>query len=177
MKKTIDIIIIVLTFLFIYFLQVNFFTWFNIAGIMPNLFVPLITMIGMFLKKDFGFFFGVVFGLLLDFFIGIRVGIYSIALGLVGLISGLLEKSFSKDSKITVIIITLILTAIFETIVYILNIIFVGVPNVDIINFLSIVLVECFYNTILIIILYPLFSKFGSKLEEDFINKSFLNFL
>lgn len=177
MKKTIDIIIIILIFLFIYFLQVNFFTWFNIAGIMPNLFILLLIMIGMFLKKDFGFFFGVVFGLLLDFFIGIRVGIYSIALGLVGLISGLLERSFSKDSKITVMIITLFLTAIFEMIVYILNIIFVGVSNVDIINFLSIVLVECFYNTILIIIVYPLFSKFGSKLEEDFINKSFLNFL
>lgn len=177
MKKTIDIIIIILIFLFIYFLQVNFFTWFNIAGIMPNLFILLLIMIGMFLKKDFGFFFGVVFGLLLDFFIGIRVGIYSIALGLVGLISGLLERSFSKDSKITVMIITLFLTAIFEMIVYILNIFFVGVSNVDIINFLSIVLVECFYNTILIIIVYPLFSKFGSKLEEDFINKSFLNFL
>ena len=144
---------------------------------MPNLFILLLIMIGMFLKKDFGFFFGVVFGLLLDFFIGIRVGIYSIALGLVGLISGLLERSFSKDSKITVMIITLFLTAIFEMIVYILNIFFVGVSNVDIINFLSIVLVECFYNTILIIIVYPLFSKFGSKLEEDFINKSFLNFL
>ena len=42
MKKTIDIIIIILAFFIIYFLQTNFFTWFNIAGIMPNLFVVLI---------------------------------------------------------------------------------------------------------------------------------------
>ena len=124
MKKTIDIILIILIFFVIYFLQVNFFTWFNIAGIMPNMFVILIIMIGLFLKKEFGFFFGVIFGILLDFFIGTRVGIYAIALGLVGLTSGILEKSFSKDSKITVIIITAILTAMFEIIVYLLNIVY-----------------------------------------------------
>lgn len=177
MKKTIDIIIIILTFLFIYFLQVNFFTWFNIAGIMPNLFILLITMIGMFLKKDFGFFFGVIFGLLLDFFIGTRIGIYSFSLGVVGLISGLLERSFSKESKITVMVIVLVLTIVFEIIVYTLNIIFVEVGNISIINFLSIVLVESFYNSILVVIIYPIFTWFGTKLEEDFINKSFLNFL
>jgi len=177
MKKTIDIILIILIFLVIYFLQVNFFTWFNIAKIMPNLFIIFIMMIGLFLKKDFGFFFGIIFGLALDFFAGTRIGINSIALGIVGLAAGILEKNFSKDNRITVLIITAILTFTFELIVYVLNIFFIGIVNIQILNFLKIILLEVLYNDILIIIIYPVFSKFGNKLEEDFINKGFLNFL
>ena len=40
------IFFLVLIFLMIYILQANFFTWFNMAGIMPNLFVIFIMMIG-----------------------------------------------------------------------------------------------------------------------------------
>ena len=75
MRKSIDILIIILLFVINYYLQVNFFTWFKIAGIMPNLFILFVMMIGLFLKKEYGVFFGIVFGLLLDFFIGERIGI------------------------------------------------------------------------------------------------------
>lgn len=51
MKKTITIISIILVFFLIYFLQANFFTWFNIAGIMPNLYVILVLFIGLFIKR------------------------------------------------------------------------------------------------------------------------------
>ena len=48
MKKTVSILLMFVAFLIIYFLQVNFFTWFNIAGVMPNLFILLIMVIGLF---------------------------------------------------------------------------------------------------------------------------------
>lgn len=51
MKKTLTIISIILVFFLIYFLQANFFTWFNIAGIMPNLYVILVLFIGLFMKR------------------------------------------------------------------------------------------------------------------------------
>lgn len=51
MKKTITIICLILSFFVIYFLQANFFTWFNIAGIMPNLYVILVLFIGLFMKR------------------------------------------------------------------------------------------------------------------------------
>ena len=51
MKKTITIICLILSFFVIYFLQANFFTWFNIAGIMPNLYVILELFIGLFMKR------------------------------------------------------------------------------------------------------------------------------
>ena len=54
MKKAVSILLMFIAFLIIYFLQVNFFTWFNIAGVMPNLFVVLILVIGLFAGKYAG---------------------------------------------------------------------------------------------------------------------------
>ena len=70
MKKTWIVICLMLSFLIIYLLQSNFFSWFNIAGIRPNLFVILALTTGLFIGKRAGIIFGILFGLSLDFFIG-----------------------------------------------------------------------------------------------------------
>lgn len=66
MKKAIINIVLILTFFIIYFLQANFFSWFNIAGIMPNLFVVLALFIGLFTNRTMGTIYGVLTGLILD---------------------------------------------------------------------------------------------------------------
>ncbi len=84
MKKILSIVIIFITFIFIYFLQSNFFNWFNIAGVKPNLFIILSLIIGIFLGKIYGTSIGIVCGLLLDLFIGKVLGINAIILGIAG---------------------------------------------------------------------------------------------
>lgn len=86
MKKVLSILIIFITFVIIYFLQANFFTWFNIAGIKPNLFIILALFIGVFIGKVYGITIGIVLGLLLDFFIGKVIGINAAMLGLAGML-------------------------------------------------------------------------------------------
>lgn len=175
MKKTIDIILIIFIFFIIYFLESNFFTWFNIAGVMPNLFVVLIMVIGLFMKKKNGFIFGILFGLLLDLFIGVKIGINAISLAIVGLCAELLDKSFSKDNRITVMFLTSILTIVAEVITYTLQIVFCG-ANLQIPQFIRILVIEIIFNTIFIALFYPLFLSFGTKIENDFTNNSFLKF-
>ena len=85
MKKILSIVIIFITFIFIYFLQSNFFNWFNIAGVKPNLFIIFLLFIGIFIGKTYGASIGIFFGLLLDLFIGKVVGINAIVLGMAGL--------------------------------------------------------------------------------------------
>ena len=75
MKKTLIIIAFFIVFLCIYFLQSNLFSWYNILGIKPNLFIVFTLFIGLFLRKNWGFSLGVIFGILLDLFIGKRIGI------------------------------------------------------------------------------------------------------
>lgn len=175
MKKISDIFFIILIFFIIYFLQSNFFTWFNIAGIMPNMFIILIMLIGLFMKKKLGFAFGIIFGLLLDFFIGIKIGINAIAFAIVGIVAETLDKNFAKDNRITVMFLTSILTLLVEVIVYGLQIIFCGV-NLQILEFIKIISIEIIYNAILIAIIYPAFLAFGNKIENDFTKNTFLKF-
>ncbi|MGN1301325.1 MAG: rod shape-determining protein MreD [Clostridia bacterium] len=153
----------------------NFFTWFNIAGVMPNLFVMLIMVIGLFMKKKSGFIFGIIFGLLIDLFVGVRIGINAIALAVVGLCAEALDKSFSKDNRITVMFLTCILTVLAEVIVYALQILFCG-TNLQVLEFTKVIAIEVLYNAILIAVIYPLFWAFGSKIEDDFTNNRLLKF-
>ena len=88
---------------------------------MPNLFVIFILFIGLFYNKIAGVTYGIGAGILLDLFIGRKVGISAIMLGLVGLIGGIFDKNFSKESRITIIIMVIVSTFIYETGAYLLG--------------------------------------------------------
>ena len=167
MKKTIINILLIITFLIIYILQANFFTWFNIAGVMPNLFVILVLYIGLFTNRSMGLAYGVVFGLILDLLIGKKIGISAIMLGIVGLIGTVFDKNFSKDSRITIMVMVMGCTIIYEVGVYLINYITQGI-NVEILQFLKILSIEAIYNTILTIILYPIIQGTGYNIEEKY---------
>lgn len=96
MKKILSIIIIFLAFILIYFLQANIFTWFNIAGIKPNIFIIFSLFIGIFIGKIYGLSIGIVMGLLLDLFISKAIGINAIILGIAGLLRRNIYEKFLK---------------------------------------------------------------------------------
>ena len=167
MKKFIINIILIITFIIIYLLQANLFTWFKIAGVMPNLFIIFVLFIGLYAHKYMGVTYGIIFGLLLDLFISKKVGITAIMLGAIGLIGTILDKNFSKENRFKIIIMVAISTAIFEIGSYILGY-FIYKTNVQILPFIQILLVECIYNVLLTIILYPIIQIFGNKIEEEY---------
>jgi rod shape-determining protein MreD len=167
LKKTIINILLILTFFIIYFLQLNFFSWFKIAGVMPNLFIILVLYIGLFTNRNLGFTYGVIFGILLDLFIGKKIGITAIMLGSIGIIGAIFDKNFSKDSRMTMMIMVLGSTIIYEIGMYILNYIMFSI-NIEILTFLKILIIEVIYNIILTIILYPLLQKTGYYIENKY---------
>lgn len=167
MKKTIINIGLILVAILIYFLQANFFSWFNIAQIMPNLFVIFILFIGLFANRTMGAMYGLIVGILLDFIIGTKIGINSIGLGLIGFLAGIFDKNFSKDSRMTIMVMTIVATAIFEVLSWLLNYIFMA-TNIEILNLIKILIVEIIFNLLLTIILYPLLQKFGYYIENEY---------
>lgn len=171
MKRTLLITVFFIVFLIIYFLQANFFSWYNIAGIKPNLFIVFSLFIGLFLGKNVGFYIGIAFGICLDLFIGKRIGLNAIMLSIAGLIGGILDKSFSKESRITFMLMSVAVTILCEVINYTLQILLLGAEPAFA-KFMQIVIVEAIYNAILVIILYPLIQKFGNKSEEIFYDNS-----
>ncbi len=178
MKRTLIIIAFFIVFLVLYFLQSDFFSWYNIAGIKPNLFIVFTLFIGLFLRKIWGFSFGVIFGILLDLFIGKRIGINAVMLGIAGLVGGVIDKSFSKESRMTFVLMTIAVTILCEIINYTLQIILLG-ADATFTKFMQITIIESIYNAILVIILYPLIQKAGSKTEEVYMEskrKSLMKF-
>lgn len=173
MKKFFSILGLILTFLIIYFLQANFFTWFHIAGVKPNLFIVFVLFIGLFVGNKLGFVFGLLLGVYLDLLIGKTIGISACMLGVVGLIGEYLDKNFSKDSRITLILMVMGSTAIYELGQYLFQVLKWNLA-IEILSFMKILLIEIIFNVVLVIILYPLIQKAGNGLEKLFKNKSVL---
>ena len=125
---------------------------------MPNLFILLIMVIGLFAGKYAGISTGVVAGLFLDIFISKKIGVTAITLGLVGFIGALLDKNFSKDSRITLL---------YETLNYAINAIIFSY-SLELVDFFIKLVIETLFNILITIILYPLIQKCGYALEENF---------
>lgn len=167
MKKTIINIAFIVIVLIIYYLQSNFFIWFNIAGVMPNLFVILVLFIGLFASQTMGTAYGVGIGLLMDVLLGNKLGINALSLGVTGFLVGVFDKNFSKDSRMTIMFMVLGSTVIFETLSYLLNYVFLS-TNVEILSFIKVLVIEVIYNLLVTIILYPLIQKCGYSIENEY---------
>ena len=167
MKKVLINLSLILIVFVIYFLQSNFFNWFTIAKVMPNLFVLFVLFVGLFKNKFLGAIYGAVIGAILDILFRSKIGISMIALGLVGLLATLFNKNFSKDSRITIMLMVSGLTVIYEVIVYFASY-FVFSTSIEIWSFIRILIIEVIFNLFITIIIYPLFQKFGYYIENEF---------
>lgn len=160
-------------FFIIYFLQINFFNWFNIAGVKPNLFVVLVLCIGLFIGRNVAIPFGFIIGIYLDVLTSSQIGISAIMYAVIGFLGGYFDKNFSKDSKITILLMVAGSTLLFETVVYIYTIARNLVP-LQLFGFIKILVIEVLFNILLTIILYPLIRSTGYFLENIFKKKKVL---
>lgn len=167
MKKALVLISIFLVFLILFFIQANFFNYFTIAGIKPNLFIILVLFLGLYLGKYYGFGIGVILGLMLDIFLGKTIGINAIALGIGGFIGGEFTKNFSKESRMTIMLMLIGTTFICELISYVLQLILFKMP-INFWPFIKIISIEIIYNIIIIIIIYPILQFGGNLIERIF---------
>lgn len=113
----------------------------------------------------YGIVFGLIFGLFLDIVIGKTIEINAIMLTTVAILGGYFDKNFSKDSKITIMLMVIGSTLLFEIGSYVLSIIMLN-TNIEILSFVRIILIEVLYNAILTVILYPLIQIVGYKIEN-----------
>lgn len=167
MKKLFINLTLILICFIIYFLQSNFFNWFTIAGIKPNIFVIYVLFVGLFGSRSMGIIYGSTIGLFLDLLFEEKIGANLFGLSLIGIIATIFDKNFSKDSRITIMFMVFGSTIIFEVLSYFVNYILYSV-NVEILNSIVILLVEVIYNILVTIIIYPLIQKFGYYIENEY---------
>lgn len=171
MKKLITNIIIILTFILIYLLQTNFFNWFTIAGIKPNLLIIYILFLGLFAGRKIGITYGIIFGIIIDLISSKNIGITSIMLALIGFLGGYFDKNFSKENRITIMLMEIGATIIYELGIYLINAAILSY-TIEILTFIKILLIEILYNTLITIVIYPILQKAGYYIEETLKNKN-----
>ena len=167
MKKFVIIVSLIITFFIIYFLEVNIFSSFTIAGIKPNLFVIYILFIGLYGTPFWGISFGVMCGLILDLIFEKTIGISAVMLCMIGYLGSYFDKNFSKESRLTIIFMVIGSTIIYELGSYFLNSIILEFDR-ELLYFTKILVVEVLYNVLLTIILYPLIQKIGYVIDRNF---------
>lgn len=167
MKKVAIVIGLLIGFFLVYFLQVNIFSSFTIAGISPNLFVIYILFIGLFSNQILGTSFGIITGLILDLLYGKVIGISGVMYCVIAYLGSYFDKNFSKENKLTIMFMVAGSTLIFEFGAYFLNSIILNFDR-EYMFFAKIVIIEIIYNILLSIILYPLIQKFGYSIERTF---------
>lgn len=167
MRKFAIIVSLIITFFIIYFLQVNIFSLFTIAGIKPNLFVIYILFIGLYATQFWGISFGVAFGLILDLIFGKTIGVSAVMLCVIGYLGSYFDKNFSKESRLTIIFMVIGATIVYEFGVYFINSIILEFDR-ELLYFAKIVVIEVLYNILLTIILYPLIQKLGYVVDRNF---------
>lgn len=167
MKKTTIIFLLIVTFFIIFLLQVNIFQNFTIAGVVPNLFVIFILFIGLSANATLGISFGVICGLIVDLIYSKSIGITAVMLCVIGYLGAYFDRNFSKENKITIIIMVAVSTIIYEVGYYAINLMILGF-NAEIFFFLKILAIEVLYNILLTIILYPIIQKMGYSIDRTF---------
>lgn len=159
-------LILLITFLIIYFLQANIFPSITIAGVVPNLFIIFILFIGLYGNSFLAIMFGVLCGLWIDSIYGNCLGITSACLTIVGFIASWFDSLWSKDEKISIIIMVIVSTIIFEMTSYFLKSVIFEF-EFELVPFLKILGIEALYNTLLTIIFFVPFKKLGYKMERN----------
>lgn len=140
---------------------------FTIAGIMPNLFVIFILVIGLSSNATVGILFGTISGLMIDFVYSKTIGITAVMLCVIGYLGAYFDRNFSKENKITIIIMSALATILFELGYYLLSSVIIGF-DLEMLYFAKILAVEVIYNILLVIIFYPLIQKAGYTMDRAF---------
>lgn len=94
-------------------------------------------------------------------------------LTIISVLAAYLDKNFSKDSRITIIIMVIVATLVYEIGLYGLNI-FVFRFETEMATFIKMLLIEVLYNVIITSILYNPIRKLGNILERNFKEKNIL---
>ena len=167
MKKILLNILFVATILFIYYLQSNFFNWFTIAGVMPNIYILFVLFIGLFTNKYTSLIYGAIVGTIIDSLFGQIIGINMFAYILVAILALVFDKNFSKDSRATIIVMVIAATLIYEIVSIVISYVILQI-NIDVWIFIKTLCIETIFNVILTIIIYPMFQNIGSIVENEY---------
>lgn len=165
-KKTLTVIYIILFIVLVYFLQLFVIDNKTLFGVKPNLILITVIVVSLWYGVYTGTFFALFIGAITDLIFGNTTGMFLVSYTITGAIAGLLQTSYRKENKLTLIYLTFIFTLIFEVIQYVEYLILTGNYS-SIFYLIKQVLVSSVLNVIIVVIVYGVIYKIMEKFESN----------
>lgn len=158
-------IIVFLVIIVCLLFQFNILNLIPLFGVVANIGIVFVVSLGILSGQKIGITVGVVYGILMDILFGKSFGIYTFLFFLIGFFCGKISHGFSKENKVSVLMIVAATTLIYEAICYFLFVIIYKYDFMFLSTFWTMIL-ECVYNVFIAWVFFKPFSFLA-----DIINK------
>ena len=167
-KSFLTVIYIICFILLIYFLQLYVINPRELFGIKPNLILILVIVISLWYGLYAGGISSFLIGIFTDIIFGSNIGIFTISYTIVGILIGIVNYNYRKESKMSLVYVTIMATFIFELIQYLLYMIIYKIDS----NFMYLIkqsVISSLLNIVIVYIVYSLIYKISEYIEDKVI--------
>ena len=165
MKKVFMTLITFLVICVSIWFQITFLNSIPLAGAIANFGIVLIVGIGLVSGQLIGGVVGLIYGILIDIALYRTLGIYILVYSLTGIMAGILNNSFSKENKISMVMLVLFVTLCFETLIYLFRVL-MNKFGFDFWVLSTTLILEAAYNIILTLIFFKPITFLGDLLNR-----------
>lgn len=171
-KNILTFIFIVILILIIFLIQLYFINPRSLFGIKPNLILILSIVISLWYGVYTGGISSFIIGFITDILIGSsQIGIFTISYTIVGLVVGSLNANYRKESKMSLVYVSIIATFVFEIVEYFCYLIFFSV-NTSIFYLLKQIFISSLLNIAIVYVIYSVIYNITEYIEDRIIQNS-----
>lgn len=172
MKRNIlTVVYILFLILFVYLLQLYVIDPRALFGVKPNLILILVIVISLWYGLYIGGIASILIGIVTDIIFGANIGIFTISYTIVGILIGILNYNYRKESKMSLVYVSIIATFTFEIIQYFCYIIAYNVDS-SIFYLIKQSFISSLLNIIIVYIVYSLIYNISEYIEDRIIQNT-----
>lgn len=165
MRKILTIIYLIFFIVLIFTLQIMLIDGRTILGVKPNLILITVIVVSLWFGLYVGSFYGLIIGIITDILFGNNIGMFTIVYSIIGALIGFFSYNYRKENKIALVYVTVIATAVFEFVQYIMYFVISSHYN-SILYLLYQLFATSVLNVVIVFIVYSLLYKILSFFEN-----------
>ena len=172
-KNTLTFIYVVLLLLLVFLFQIYIINSRNLFGIKPNLILISVTVVSIWFGIYSGTLYSFLIGIFMDIIYTNNYGIFTISYTVVGIIIGLINSSYIRENKMSLVYLTFISTILFEISEYV-EYLFITNRYSSLFYFIKQVFLSSVLNVIIVYVLYGAIRKIIEFFNNSKNNREFL---
>ncbi|MCR4716245.1 MAG: rod shape-determining protein MreD [Lachnospiraceae bacterium] len=158
------LIIVTILILISYLLEVSVFSYFKMAGIVPNIMLILVVSFAVMRGNMEGMLIGFFSGLILDGFSGEIIGYYALIFLVIGYLNGFFQPLIYSNNMMLPLILVLVSSLVYNFIIYFFSFMFRNKLDIEFYT-MHVMIPETVYTFFIAIFLYNFYYYINHKLE------------